>query len=461
MIQRTVKLQLLAFAIISIVGVVYTSATYIGFTERFVNPPFSVGLELAESGGIFPNAEVTYRGVGVGRVGELELIEDGVLVELKIKDGTRIPKDELSAIVQNKSAVGEQYVDLLPESDDGPFLGDGDRIPMNRTSTPIPPEELLLNADRLINSIGKENLATVIDELGQAFNGAETSLQTLVDEGNKLTIAATEALPETIRLIEDGEVVLDTQRDSSGAIRSFANDLASLSGQLRASDPDIRRLIQTGTQSGVELADFLESNRQNIGLLAGNLTSFSQVISARLPAVEQLYVTYPVVVSGGFTVVPGDGTSHFGLVTEGEPPACERGYESTARRSPHSTTEVGANVKAYCAEPDGSATNVRGSQNAPRFPTSNYGNGTGNQAIADASARTATRSEDGGPSRPATQGAAAGGTTGSARVLSYDPLSGTVFTGDGQRLTIGSTGGQAAVLGEDSWKWLLLGPLSR
>ena len=460
MIQRTVKLQLLAFAILSVVGVVYTSATYIGFTERFINPPYSVAVDLAESGGIFPNAEVTYRGVAVGRVGDLELLDDGVRVELRIKDGEKIPKD-LKAIVQNKSAVGEQYVDLLPESDDGPYLTDGDRIAMDRTSTPIPPEELLLNLDRLVNSIGREELATVIDELGKGFNGAERSLQTLVDEGNKLTLAATEALPETIRLIEDGETVLDTQRASGTAIRSFADDLADLSAQLRDSDADLRRLFVTGQQSGAELSDFLARNQQNIGLLAGNLTSFSQVISARLPAVEQLMITYPVVVTGGFTVVPGDGTSHFGLVTEGEPQPCRKGYESTPRRSANDLREVGANVKAYCAEPDGSEVNVRGSQNAPRFPGSNYGNGTGNQAIADASARTATRSENGGPSRPINGGSSAQSSGAAPRTSAYDPLTGTVFTGDGQQLTIGSTGGQAAVLGEDSWKWLLLGPLSR
>ena len=31
--------------------------------------------------------------------------------------------------------------------------------------------------------------------------------------------------------------------------------------------------------------------------------------------IEQILVTYPNVVAGGFTVAPDDGTTHFGLVT--------------------------------------------------------------------------------------------------------------------------------------------------
>ncbi len=43
----------------------------------------------------------------------------------------------------------------------------------------------------------------------------------------------------------------------------------------------------------------------------------------------------------------------------------------------------------------------------------------------------------------------------------YDPLTGRVVTEDGERMTIGSTHRADQVLGADSWRWLLLGPLSR
>jgi phospholipid/cholesterol/gamma-HCH transport system substrate-binding protein len=43
----------------------------------------------------------------------------------------------------------------------------------------------------------------------------------------------------------------------------------------------------------------------------------------------------------------------------------------------------------------------------------------------------------------------------------YDPLTGNVIAADGRRLTIGSTAGAQQVFGNESWTWLLLGPLSQ
>jgi phospholipid/cholesterol/gamma-HCH transport system substrate-binding protein len=64
--------------------------------------------------------------------------------------------------------------------------------------------------------------------------------------------------------------------------------------------------------------------------------------------------------------VPGDGSAHFGLaVNLNDPPACEKGYESTKKRSPEDGTSTPANLNAGCTEPKGNATDVRGTQNAP------------------------------------------------------------------------------------------------
>ena len=42
----------------------------------------------------------------------------------------------------NRSAIGEQYVDLQPDTDQGPFLEDGSVIAVGDTTTPIPIENV-------------------------------------------------------------------------------------------------------------------------------------------------------------------------------------------------------------------------------------------------------------------------------------------------------------------------------
>lgn len=431
MIRRGTKVQLLAFLLLTVVGLSFVGARYVGLGESLLGHGYLVTADFARSGGIFAGAEVTYRGVAVGKVDRLRLADDGVHVDLQLQDGTRVPSDTV-AVVENRSAVGEQYVDLQPRRQGGPYLGDGDRIPRSRTSAPLPTEVLLLNLDRLVRSVDHRDLTVVIDEMGKAFAGSDQSLQRILDSGDALTREAVDALPETIRLIEDGQTVLATQRDTASSIRSFTGDLALLSQTLRSSDADLRKVFDNGALASDQMRQLIEENRAPIAALLANLITSGQVTVARLDALQQILVTYPDTVSGGYTVVPGDGTSHFGLVLSSDPPSCKKGYESTRQRVPAATADVPVNAKARCTEPRGSKSSVRGAQNAPR-----------------GGSFSARATPGGKAARPGSY------------LSGYDPRTGLAYGADGRPLTMGVFGGQAKAFGEESWTWLLLGPLSR
>ncbi|MGW7526793.1 MCE family protein [Streptomyces sp. NPDC054783] len=424
MITRTVRAQLLAFATVTALGVSYVGARYTGLVDDVLRRGYTVRADFAESGGVFPGAEVTYRGVPVGRVGDLRLTGSGVSVALKIEDGApRIPADTL-AVIGDRSAVGEQYVDLQPRGAGGPYLMDGSPIPRSRTRTPLPVTDLVLSLDRLVNSVGKDDLRVTVDELGKAFAGTGPNLSRLVDSGNSLVESASASLPQTVSLIEDSRKVLKTQADQGSAIKSFSRDLATLTGQLKSSDGDLRRLIGNTVPATQELDSLLKSTRPQVPVLLANLISGGQITVARLPGVEQALVTLPLTVAGSYTVVPGDGTTHFGLtVNADDPPACTRGY-GTPRREPADTSPRPANTEARCTAPRGSATSVRGAQNAPGERT---GADSANQA---------------------------------AFVAPYDPETGDLTGPDGTPVEIGSTGGEQTVFGKESWQWLLVGPMA-
>ena len=111
MITRSTKLKLLAFALITLIGIAYVGARYAKVDRLFVDRSYEVTVDLAESGGIFVGADVSYRGVSVGRVSDLQLSASGVDATLTVEDDyDEIPTD-LTAVVANKSAVGEQYLD--------------------------------------------------------------------------------------------------------------------------------------------------------------------------------------------------------------------------------------------------------------------------------------------------------------------------------------------------------------
>lgn len=451
MISRGVKIQLLAFLLITALGVSYTGVRYVGLGDAVLNLDYQVSVELPRTAGLFENGEVTYRGVPVGRVDSIQLTEEGVRASLEIDRGTLIPRD-LTAVVAHRSAAGEQYLDLRPKQRSGPYLEDGSVIPRSAAEVPIKTETVLLNLDDLVQSVPEDDLVTVLDELDRAFSGTGPELERLVESSNALIEEADSALPETIDLINDGKTVLDTQRASQSSIRTFSERLRSLSEQVRDSDADLRRTLDAGGPAAAELEGALADIQPTLPILLNNLVTTGQIARVRLPGLRQVLVTYPLIVSAAYSVAPGDGTAHFGLVLNvNEPPPCTKGYEGTDKRYPQNTSDIPANNEARCEEPAGSKIGVRGARNAP------------SPGMPDGAS---------GGDRPGGQGdtkARASGSAGSAgsagsgqqpHVAGYDPVTGQFLGPDGEGYTLGSTGGHQRVLGKDSWKWLLLGPLA-
>ena len=121
-----VRSRLVAFVVLSAVGVVYASANYLGIVDPILGRGYTVTARLEGSGGLFEGSLVTYRGVQIGKV-EAMSPRGGITVELKLDDDAKVPKAS-PVFVHNGSAVGEQYLDFEPLSDKGPYLGDGDTI---------------------------------------------------------------------------------------------------------------------------------------------------------------------------------------------------------------------------------------------------------------------------------------------------------------------------------------------
>jgi virulence factor Mce-like protein len=331
MIARKTKLKLVAFAMLAVLGMAYLWFKYVGLDRVLLGSGYDVAADFTNSGGIFVNAEVTYRGVGVGRVTDMQLVDDGVRVTLTIDpDADPIPADT-EAFVATRSAVGEQYVILRPASDGEPYLQDGDVIPQERTSIPVPVEQMLLNLDEFVGSIDQENLRIVIEELGRAFEGSGDDLGRLIDNGDLLLARAEQSLPQTLRLITDGQTVLERQNASRTAIREWASDLRTFTDTLVDMDRDLRSIVVNAPDAGEALEGLIEDAGPGLGSLVRNLDILNEVQIPRLDGIQQMLITYPDAVTGGFSVVRRDEDgvlrSHFGLVLNaGQPHSCTTGY---------------------------------------------------------------------------------------------------------------------------------------
>ena len=117
MITRRTRIQLMVFVLITLVGVTYVGARYARLDRLVFDDAYTVVAHFPDSGGIFAGAEVSYRGVKVGQVEKMELTGQGVDVHLAVdNDYEEFPADAI-AVVGNRSAVGELYVEIQPQVD--------------------------------------------------------------------------------------------------------------------------------------------------------------------------------------------------------------------------------------------------------------------------------------------------------------------------------------------------------
>jgi phospholipid/cholesterol/gamma-HCH transport system substrate-binding protein len=434
MTPRSVKIKVLAFVLVSVLGICYVAVRYVGVGAALLGNTYELAADFTNAGGIFTNASVTYRGSPIGKVTSVDLTAKQVRVTMRIDRDVKVPRD-LRAVVTDRSAVGEQYLDLRPNTASGPYLAPGDVIPASETGIPLPTETLLTNLDKLVGSVDTKDLQVVVNELGAAFQGSEGSLQQIIDSSDKILATANQDLPQTVKLLQDGQTVLTTQQASAAEIRRWAKGLADLTHTLRTSDADLRKVIANAPPAAKQVSGLLRDVDPNIGMLLGNLITVGGIATRRLPGIKQILVVYPLDIAGGFTVTPGDGTAHFGLVLDVDDPApCQ--YIRTG-------------VKAACTDSErAGGSEVRGSQNAPR-PT-----GPEITPVPEGSGALPPGSSTSG----STGGGAVDGATTKpgADLAGYDPSTGLVLGPDGQPLQFGGTGGQYQLAGDQSWKQLLL-----
>jgi phospholipid/cholesterol/gamma-HCH transport system substrate-binding protein len=385
MLRRSTKIQLIIFVVITLLGVSYVSAEYVGLAKYVTgNKGCTISAEFPDSGGIFSNAEVTYRGVTVGKVGSLHLINGGTRVDLHLDScsSPKIPANS-SATVADRSVVGEQYVDLEPAAgtanDTGAYLEKNAVIPMSRNHIPTATQTLLVDLDNLFNSVPIKDLQVTISELGNAVRGRGQDLGHLLDATDQLITAASQSdnLSATIDLIDQSSSVLQTQLDQREPLQIWTHNLNLLSQQLKTSDADFRHLLDTGPSDITTVRNFISNNETDLGVTLANLSTVGDLLVRHLDGIEEIFELYPATAAGGPTAVH-DRTGWLGLVLQatpdpqdcGDPNQGREGYYGTVIRDPNegnALAPMAPNTSVRCTAPatGPNGKSVRGSAHVP------------------------------------------------------------------------------------------------
>ncbi|TWG91556.1 phospholipid/cholesterol/gamma-HCH transport system substrate-binding protein [Nocardioides sp. J9] len=366
-----IKRQLRIFAVLAVVALGMAFFNYARVPAMLGIGVYDVSVEFADASGLYPKASVTYRGVKVGIVSDLEVSDAGAVATLRIDNGTDIPAD-VRAELHSTSAIGEQYVDLVHEGDvTGDLLAQGASIPRER-ATDLPQIAPVLDSlNRLLESVPREETRAVLAQVDDGLGGTGPELNELVQSSATLLAEAQTNVRATRELISALQPVLETQRDLGPSTRSWADSLDDVTAELARDDSaDLRALLADGP-GGLDAATGAISDQQEVlPMLLANLTTNAEVLNTYLPELRQTLVVYPATVARVQSAV--NPRAEFGDVqldlrgTLNDPPTCITGYvRPDQRRSPSRLTTRDVDHLAHCKiAPDNPAA-VRGARNLP------------------------------------------------------------------------------------------------
>lgn len=368
-----IKRQLRIFAVLATVALGLSFFHYAKVPALVGIGVYDVTVDFADASGLYPKASVTYRGVDVGVVSDLEVSADGAVATLRIDNGTEIPAGS-RAELHSTSAIGEQYVDLVPppgKPAEGPYLADGAEISRERAIEMPQIAPVLDSVNRLLESVPKAETRRVLDQVDNGLGGTGPDLSELVDSAGKLLTEAQSQIDATTSLVAALEPVLGTQQDLGLSTRAYADNLNEVTAALAEDDSaDLRALLKSAP-GGLDAATAtVEDLQPTLPMLLANLTTNAEVLSTYLPELRQVLVVYPPTVARMQSAL--NARAEFGDIqidlrgAFNNPPSCLNGYlPPKERRSPRFTEAREVDTLAHCKLAPDHPTAVRGARNLP------------------------------------------------------------------------------------------------
>jgi virulence factor Mce-like protein len=335
---------------------------YLFFAALQVNPlasSYRVTIELPESAGLLPNQDVTLRGVRIGRVDRLDITPNGVNAVVDVNSSVPVP--EASDVrVSGLSPAGEQYIDFVAQTNDGPYLRDGSIITAGRATVPVSLAELLADADGALAQIDPAKIELIKSELSLSKDGPR-KLADIINGGTFLLSTLDSVLPETTSVLRNGRTVFTLVADKNAGIDVAAGNLNESFTGINKMRDGYRRLTDQAPQTLSDVDALFADNSDTMVQLLGNLTTTSRLLYLRVPALNALFPTYRTSLLDAI----GSTMHDHGLWATGDiypQYACDYG---TPRLPPSSADYPEPFMYTYCRD-DHPGVMVRGAKNAPR-----------------------------------------------------------------------------------------------
>jgi len=223
------------FVLIGLLSLLYMTFQ-IKTLEDFKKKGYPIYAIVDDASGITKKSKVKLRGVKVGYVDDMKLLDNAVKLKLMINDGVKIPQGSQVTIAQD-NVLGGKYVKIIPSNETAYLPPNG---VIDKYISAASMEDVLTNANNAITDIRvllKKINTTFNDEM---INNIQEMMSNLKNSSKKLDniLATTEVKLPTI--LDNANALLLTYKKSGDILRK------RLPSILRRTDLLLAKLNKTG-----------------------------------------------------------------------------------------------------------------------------------------------------------------------------------------------------------------------
>lgn len=348
---------------IGLVVVMLLGLAFLAFNSLSWRPwqdTYDVTVHFPVSGGLQDTSKVMLRGSKIGDVETIQVTPTSVDVVLRLRSEFKVNKDaKFSAL--GLSAAGEQFVNITPKTDDGPFLSDGDEIEVAQTHVTAPFPGMLQSTLDVISQIDAPKLTSTMQELEIALNDrGPNQLKSIFQSGGVIFADLAKVLPQTTKLIQNTGTILKTTAEIQPDLDALVGGLDSVFTATVAADAELRSLLGNGPGQFSSLTGSLATITDP---LTDVLTQFLDVARQGALRAPSLATLFPSIRDGS---IQGQKMFHGGawwaLASLYPRPSCN--YQMSPVR-PTKILELAVPKNLYCVTEDPTL-QTRGAANAPR-----------------------------------------------------------------------------------------------
>jgi len=366
MLTRLIRIQLVLLVVLAVAAVVVLGWYFLRIPSLVGIGRYTLYAQLPTSGGLYRTANVTYRGITIGKVTDVEPTEHGARATLSVDTGYQIPTDA-SANVHSVSAVGEQYLDLVSTRTGGPYLANEQTITKSTVPSQIGPA--LDAADRGLAVLPKDKVASLLYETSQAVGGLGPALRRLVDAAGGIAHDFRGSIDDIDDIVERSAPIIDSQVTSGDDIGRWSANLNTLAAQTAAQDQAIRSILVNAAPTAEQVNATFSDVRESLPQTLANLEVVIDMLKRYHGGVEQGLVFLPqsgAIAQSVTSEFPGQAGLGVGALSLNVPPPCLTGFLSASEwRAPADTSTAPLPAGTYCKIPMDATNVVRGARNYP------------------------------------------------------------------------------------------------